>query len=159
MKPPSTNATPERKEEVKRLLVCLGVVAALSAFSMQSYSINSLVIPFNTDVTPATSPLGTTTFVAYTPPAAAAGGLGFEKAIVYWQAKTAEYVVIRFYTHTTDLYAGTTTAIGDTFTVWGDALGTGQIFTYDRGVSIDSIYVRLENEADASISIIPDFSK
>ena len=144
---------------MKRLLVCLGVVAALSAFSMQSYSINSLVIPFNTDVTPATSPLGATTFVAYTIGDTPVGGLGFDKCIVYWQAAKGEAVVVRFWTHTTDLFAGTTTAVGDTITVEGDALGVGQVFNYDRGVSIDSIYVRFENEAKASITIVPDFSK
>ena len=144
---------------MKRLLVCLGVVAALAAFSMQSYSINALVIPFNTDVTPATSPLGESTFVAYTIGDTPVGGLGFEKCIVFWHADSGEYVVVRFWTHTTDLYAGTTTAVADTITVEGDALGIGQTYTYDRGVSIDSIYVRLENETGATISIIPDFSK
>ena len=143
---------------MKRLLVFLGAVVLLSVFSIQSHSVDSVNLPYGTTMSPGEgSNIGDTMLVNYTPPATPVGGFGFDKALINFQTSSTNYVLVAFYTSTTNIWTGTTTIRSDTLTFYGDGIAQGVTIPYDVQADVDSIYVKVLNETEAGVNIIPVF--
>ena len=145
---------------MKRLLVFLGTIVLLSVFSMQSHSVDSVNLPYATGMSPgAGTNVGDTMFVNYTIGDTPVGNFGFDEALINWQTTSTNYVLVAFYTTTTDIYSGTATTRSDTLTFYGDGIGKGHTIPYYFQATVDSIYVKVLNETNAGVNIIPDFSR